>query len=275
MQDILNKTIESVKYINEQINITPEIAIILGSGLGPLADVVTERVEIPYSDIPNFPVSKVEGHSNKLIIGKIYGRDVLVMQGRFHYYEGYSIDEVAFPIKVFAMLGIRNLIVSNAAGGLNPRFKVGDLMLITDHINIAGLSPLRGENYKEFGERFPSMTNAYSDRLISLAKEIVSLKKDGVNIKLQEGVYAFMPGPQYETKAEVKMLKTLGADAVGMSTVPEVISATHSGMEVLGISCITNECSTDTPPSHEEVIEAAKKAESSFITLVMNIIKDM
>ena len=191
------------------------------------------------------------------------------------YTEGYSIDEVAFPIKVFAMLGIRKLIVSNAAGGLNPRFKVGDLMLITDHINIAGLSPLRGENYKEFGERFPSMTNAYSDRLISLAKEIVSLKKDGVNIKLQEGVYAFMPGPQYETKAEVKMLKTLGADAVGMSTVPEVISATHSGMEVLGISCITNECSADTPPSHEEVIEAAKKAESSFITLVMNIIKDM
>ena len=263
MQDILNKTIESVKYINEQINITPEIAIILGSGLGPLADVVTERVEIPYSYIPNFPV------------WKIYGRDVLVMQGRFHYYEGYSIDEVAFPIKVFAMLGIRKLIVSNAAGGLNPRFKVGDLMLITDHINIAGLSPLRGENYKEFGERFPSMTNVYSDRLISLAKEIASLKKDGVSINLQEGVYAFMPGPQYETKAEVKMLKTLGADAVGMSTVPEVISAAHSGMEVLGISCITNECSAITPPNHEEVIEAAKKAESSFITLVMNIIKDM
>lgn len=275
MQDILKKVIESVNYINSKINIAPEIAIILGSGLGPLADVVTEKVEIPYGEIPNFPVSKVEGHSNKLIVGKIYGRDVLVMKGRFHYYEGYSIDEVAFPIKVFAMLGINKLIVSNAAGGLNPRFKVGDLMLITDHINIAGLSPLRGENYKEFGERFPSMSNAYSTRLIDLAKEIASSRKDGVKINLQEGVYAFMPGPQYETKAEVKMLRTLGADAVGMSTVPEVISAAHSHIEVLGISCITNECLAVNPPNHEEVIEAARNAESGFITLVMNIIKDM
>lgn len=275
MQDILSKAIESASYINGKIDFMPEIAVILGSGLGMLADVVTDRVEIPYSDIPNFPSSSVVGHSNKLIIGKIYDRNVLVMQGRFHYYEGYAIDEVAFPIKVFAMLGISKLIVSNAAGGLDRKFKVGDLMLIEDHINISGLSPLRGPNHVELGERFPSMTGAYSPRLIELAKKTASSKELTKKIELKEGVYAFMPGPQYETKAEIKMLTTLGADAVGMSTVPEVISAAHSGIEVLGISCITNLCFGNTVPNHQEVVDAADKVKEDFVTLVMRIIKEM
>lgn len=273
MQDMLSKVLEATSYINDRIEEMPEIAIILGSGLGPLANEVTDRVEIPYSEIPNFPSSNVEGHANRLIVGKIYDKNVIVMQGRFHYYEGYSIEEVAFPIKVFTMLGVSKLIVSNAAGGLNKRFKHGDLMLITDHINISGLSPLRGKNHSELGERFPSMTNAYSDRLISIAKQVANSKELTKKIDLKEGVYAFMPGPQYETKAEIKMLSTLGADAVGMSTVPEVISAVHSGIEVLGISCITNLCFSTVPPTHEEVIEVAQKVEEDFKMIVMKIIK--
>lgn len=322
MQDYFSKVLESVTYINEKINEMPEIAIILGSGLGKLADEVTDRVEIPYSEIPNFPISKVEGHENKLIIGKIYNKQVIVMQGRFHYYEGYEMDEVTFPIKVFALLGVSKLIVSNAAGGLNPSFKVGDLVLITDHINICGLSPLRGENYSEFGVRFPGMKDAYSPRLIALAKEQykkmeeerasankVSFKdkllgsnkksvdkaendllidesiakeyadiivdESDISINLKEGVYAFMPGPQYETRAEIKMLTTLGADCVGMSTVPEVISAAHSGIEVLGISCITDECNLDISPNHEDVIKAADRVSENFKAFVVKIISAM
>ena len=276
MEDILSKSIESAKYISEKINnVIPEVGVILGSGLGKLANEVTDRIEIPYKDIPNFPSSSVEGHSNKLIIGKIYDKRVIVMQGRFHYYEGYSLDEVTFPIKVFAMLGVSKLFVSNAAGGLNKKFKVGDLMLINDHINISGLSPLRGKNYSELGTRFPSMTNAYSPRLISLAKKVANSKELTKKIKIHEGVYAFMPGPQYETKAEIKMLSVIGADSVGMSTVPEVISAVHSGMEVIGMSCITNLCFATTPPNHDEVLNATKKAEENFKILVMKIIREM
>lgn len=277
MEDIFSKALEASAYINERIGAMPEIGIILGSGLGPLADEVTDRIEIPYGEIPNFPSSKVEGHSNKLIFGKIYNKNVIVMKGRFHYYEGYSIDEVAFPIKVFAMLGVSKLIVSNAAGGINKKFKTGDLMLITDHINISGLSPLRGKNSSELGERFPSMTYAYSPRLIDLAKKVASSKDLTKRIELQEGVYAFMPGPQYETKAEIKMLSTIGADAVGMSTVPEVISAVHSGIDVLGISCITNICSSTVSvvPNHKEVLDVASKVEEDFKTLVMKVIKEI
>lgn len=311
MEDIFSKAIESSLYINERIDCIPDIAIILGSGLGSLADEVTDKVEISYDEIPNFPSSTVEGHSGKLIVGKIYGKDVVVMQGRFHYYEGYNMDEVTFPIRVFTLLGVTKLIVTNAAGGINRKFKAGDLMLITDHINISGLSPLRGKNYSEFGERFPSMTDAYSPRLIELAKKVANAKELERKINLQEGVYAFMPGPQYETKAEIKMLSTLGADAVGMSTVPEVISASHSGIEVLGISCITNLCfansqlfgkkdslddkkneelsdeeimkelndetisDTSTSPTHMEVLNVAKSVENDFKTLVMKIIKEI
>lgn len=292
MNNILQKASEAAAYINSKITKKPNIAIILGSGLGLLANEVYEdRIEIPYSEIPNFPVSKVEGHGNKLIIGKIYDKDVIIMQGRFHYYEGYDMDEVTFPIRVFALLGIESLIVSNAAGGINKKYKPQDLMLITDHINISGLSPLRGKNEDAFGTRFPSMTNIYSKRLINLAKEVASLKafddmfdkkamkiaKDSEDLKinLQEGVYAFMPGPQYETTAEIKMLTILGADAVGMSTVPEVVVAVHSGIEVLGISCITNVTGTGSIPTHEEVLENASKVEEKFKTLIMRIIMKM
>ena len=293
MQDIFGKTLETVAYINERINkMQPEIAIILGSGLASsnenilnefgdeekdisIADMVTNRVEISYDEIPNFVSSSVEGHENKLIFGKIYEKNIVIMKGRFHYYEGYDMDVVTFPIRVFAMLGVSKLIVTNAAGGLNKNFKVGDLMLITDHINISGLSPLRGENVSGFGERFPSMIDAYSPRLISIAKEASNSKELMEKVSFKEGVYAYMPGPQYETRAEIKMLNTLGADAVGMSTVPEVISAVHSGIEVLGIACITNLFNSNVPPSHEEVIEATRGVKSKFNSVVMKIIKDM
>lgn len=296
MEDIFAKVLEASAYINERIDAIPEIGIILGSGLGPLADEVTDKVEIPYEEIPNFPSSKVEGHSNKLIIGKIYDKSVIVMKGRFHYYEGYSMDEVTFPIRVFAMLGVEKLIVTNAAGGIDKKFKLGDLMLINDHINISGLSPLRGTNISQFGPRFLGMTNAYSDRLIEVAKKKASsIKMEAVTkeddeilddtakkvkklinkINVREGVYAFMPGPQYETKAEIKMLSTLGASAVGMSTVPEVIAACHSGMEVLGVSCITNLCFSSNPPTHDEVIEVASLVEESFKTFIVEVIKEI
>jgi len=275
MQDYLSKVLESVSFINQKINEMPEIAIILGSGLGSLAEEVTDRIEIPYQDIPNFPASKVDGHGNRLIIGKIYDKKVIVMQGRFHYYEGYEMDEVTFPIKVFALLGVSKLIVSNAAGGLNKKLKRGDLMLITDHINISGLSPLRGDNISEFGVRFPGMKGAYSSRLIEIAKEQAKAKDLASKIELKEGVYAFMPGPQYETNAEIKMLTMIGADAVGMSTVPEVISAVHSGIEVLGITCITDECYSSESPNHEKVVEVANQVSDRFRTLVMKIIMAM
>ena len=318
MQDYFSKVMEAVSYINERIQEMPEIAIILGSGLGALADEVTERVEIPYHEIPNFPESKVMGHGNKLIIGKIYQKNVVVMQGRFHYYEGYEMDEVTFPIKVFALLGVSKLIVSNAAGGLNQSFKRGDLVLIKDHINLCCETPLRGDNVQEFGQRFPGMRDAYSPRLIQLAKEqYEKLKKednfysksikerifgsskkasnkeneidselaqeyadiigeeDDISFELREGVYAFMPGPQYETMAEIKMLTILGADCVGMSTVPEVISAVHSGIEVLGITCITDECYSEVSPNHEDVVKVANKASKGFKVFVMSIIQAM
>lgn len=292
MNNILQKASEAAGYINSKISKKPKIAIILGSGLGTLGNEIYEdRIEIPYAEIPNFPVSKVYGHENKLIVGKIYDKDVIIMQGRFHYYEGYDMEEVTFPIRVFALLGIESLIVSNAAGGINKKFKAQDLMVINDHINISGISPLRGTNEEAFGTRFPSMTNAYSKRLINLAKEVASLEAFGdmfdkkamriakgsedLKIDLQEGVYAFMPGPQYETCAEVNMLNILGADAVGMSTVPEVITAVHSGIEVLGISCITNVAGGKNVPSHEEVIENASKVEEKFKTLIMRILMKM
>lgn len=292
INDILKKASEAAGYIRDKIGVQPKIGIVLGSGLGSLADeIYEERIEIPYSEIPNFPISKVVGHGNKLIIGKIYDKDVIIMQGRFHYYEGYDMDEVTFHIRVFALLGVETLIVTNAAGGINTKFKPQDLMVIKDHINICGVSPLRGENEEIFGERFPSMTNAYSDRLINLLKDVASFRafdeeldkkamrkiKDGydLTIDLQEGVYAFMPGPQYETPAEVNMLRVVGADAVGMSTVPEVIVARHMGIEVLGISCITNVIGNAENPNHKEVVENAGMAEEKFKNLIMRLLMKM
>jgi purine-nucleoside phosphorylase len=270
MQDVLEKATQSSSFIRRQILKSPEIAIILGSGLGALANEIQDKIEIPYTTIPNFPISRVIGHENKLIYGTIYGKNVIAMQGRFHYYEGYSMQEVAFPIKVFSLLGVSKLIVSNAAGGINKKFKPGDLMIINDHIKFSDASPLIGNNVDEFGTRFPDMGQAYSLRLRELAWKIAKEQK----ISLEEGVYAFMPGPQYETPAEIVMLSILGADAVGMSTVPEVISAVHSGIEVFGISCITNSTGVG-HVSHDDVIVAANSAEEKFKNLIMELVNQM
>lgn len=291
MKDILLEASEAARYILENSTVKPRIAIILGSGLGGLADeVVEERVEIPFSKIPHFKTPTVVGHSGKMILGKIYDKDVIIMQGRLHYYEGYDMSDVIFPVRVFALLGVRELIISNAAGGINKKFNPTDIMLITDHINVAGISPLRGKNEEGFGERFPDMSEAYSLRLRNIAKMATDFSESDINFKdklfgikddydskieLKEGVYAYMTGPQYETPAEIKMLEVIGADAVGMSTVPEVIAANHIGIEVLGISCITNVTGSGIVQSHEEVIENADKVADKLKRLVMRIIRIM
>lgn len=291
MKDILLEASEAARYILENSTVKPRIAIILGSGLGGLADeVVEERVEIPFSKIPHFKTPTVVGHSGKMILGKIYDKDVIIMQGRLHYYEGYDMSDVIFPVRVFALLGVRELIISNAAGGINKKFNPTDIMLITDHINVAGISPLRGKNEEGFGERFPDMSEAYALRLRNIAKMATDFNESDINFKdklfgikddydskieLKEGVYAYMTGPQYETPAEIKMLEVIGADAVGMSTVPEVIAANHIGIEVLGISCITNVTGSGIVQSHEEVIENADKVADKLKRLVMRIIRIM
>lgn len=266
----IEKMEQSAAFIRSKIEMQPEIAAVLGSGLGVLADEVEDAVEINYADIPHFPVSTVEGHAGKLVIGKLEGKAVMVMKGRFHYYEGYGMDEVAFPIRVMKLLGINNLLVTNAAGGINKKFEPGDLMLIKDHIKFFSESPLRGKNIEAFGPRFNDMSDCYTAALRETAKEIAY----GLGLVLQEGVYGFMPGPSYETPAEIKMLDVLGADAVGMSTVPEVIVATHAGMKVLGISCISNMAAgiLDQPLHHEEVMETAESVKEKFLTLVRAII---
>lgn len=270
MEDIYIKAVESAEYIKSVIKEKPQIGIVLGSGLGPLADDLDNPIEIDYKDIPNFPVSTVEGHAGKLIFGSLSGKKVLVMKGRFHYYEGYDVANVVFPIRVFKLLGIENLLVTNAAGGINESFKSGALMLIKDHISFFVPSALRGKNISEFGTRFPDMSEAYNKSLIAMAKK--AAKEEGVAV--QEGVYAFAQGPMYETPAEIRAFRIMGADAVGMSTVPEVITARHAGMKVLGISCITNMAAgiLDKPLNHLEVMETAKAVEKGFTKLVKRII---
>ena len=244
---------------------SPKTAIILGTGLGQLASEITDKSEIPYTDIPNFPVSTVEGHSGKLIFGKLGGVDILAMQGRFHFYEGYSMKEVTFPVRVMYELGIKTLFVSNAAGGMNPAFKIGDLMVITDHINFFPEHPLRGKNFPT-GPRFPDMHQTYDPLLIKMAYDIAREK----GIPVQHGVYVGVQGPTFETPAEYKMYRILGGDAVGMSTVPEVIVAHHCGIRTFGVSVITDLGGFDDPVevSHEEVQEAANKAQP-FMTEIM------
>ncbi|HHV99266.1 MAG TPA: purine-nucleoside phosphorylase [Clostridiaceae bacterium] len=270
--DKLDRIKEAASYIKSKLNNKPQVAIILGSGLGPFADQIENAVVIDYKDIPGFPVSTVEGHAGKLVCGTISGKNVLAMKGRFHYYEGYEISQVVFHIRVFKMLGINDILVTNAAGGINTEFTPGDLMLITDHISFFAPSPLRGANIDEFGPRFPDMCEAYSKKLISIA-ENVAWK---LNINIKKGVYAFAQGPMFETPAEIRALRILGADAVGMSTVPEVITARHAGMRVLGISCITNMAAgiLDQPLNHEEVMITAKNVENNFSTLVKSIIEN-
>ena len=248
----------------------PQTAIILGTGLGRLADEIVIEQEIPYSEIPNFPQSTVEGHSGKLLLGKLGGKDVLAMQGRFHFYEGYSMREVTFPVRVMYELGIQTLFVSNAAGGTNPSFSVGDIMIITDHINFFPEHPLRGKNFPT-GPRFPDMHEAYDKNLIALADTIAQEK----GIKVQHGVYVGTQGPTFETPAEYRMFARLGADAVGMSTIPEVIVANHCGIKVFGVSIITDLGGFDNPVevSHEEVQVAANKVQPLMTDIMREMIK--
>ena len=248
---------------------TPETAIILGTGLGSLVNEITDKYEIEYKDIPNFPLSTVEGHSGKLIFGKLGNKEIMAMQGRFHFYEGYSMKEVTFPVRVMRELGIKTLFVSNAAGGMNPDFLIGDLMIINDHINFFPEHPLRGKNIP-YGDRFPDMSAAYDKKLIAMAKEIAAEK----GIRVVEGVYLGTQGPTFETPAEYRMFHRMGGDAVGMSTVPEVIVARHCGIRVFGISVITDlgvegivvEC------SHEEVQKAADEAQPKMTTIFREIV---
>lgn len=263
---MLSKIQETADFLKERISTFPNVGIILGTGLGNLVTQITEKNEIPYETIPNFPVSTVEGHSGKLIFGKLGGVDVLAMQGRFHYYEGYDMKQVTFPVRVMKALGIETLLVSNASGGMNPDFEIGDLMIITDHINLFPEHPLRGKNLPELGTRFPDMSEAYSKELISKAKTIAAAH----NIKVVEGVYVGTTGPTFETPAEYRYFRIIGGDAVGMSTVPEVIVANHAGMRCFGISIITD---LGVPGkivevTHEEVQEIGNKVQP-LMTLIM------
>lgn len=262
---MLAKIQETASFIRERMQTSPETAIILGTGLGSLVNEITEKYEIKYEDIPNFPVSTVEGHSGKLIFGKLGNKDIMAMQGRFHYYEGYSMKEVTFPVRVMRELGIKTLFVSNAAGGMNPDFEIGDLMVITDHINHFPEHPLRGKNI-DYGPRFPDMSEAYSRQLISQAKAIAEEK----DIHIVEGVYVGVSGPTFETPAEYKLYRIFGGDAVGMSTVPEVIVAKHCGIRVFGMSVITDLGVEGkiVEVTHEEVQQAADKAQP-FMTEIM------
>ena len=260
-----SKIKETVEWLKSRMSATPTTAIVLGTGLGRLAEEISIIAAFDYKDIPNFPVSTVEGHSGKLLLGKLGGKDILAMQGRFHFYEGYSMKEVTFPVRVMYELGIKTLFVSNAAGGTNPQFKIGDIMVITDHINYFPEHPLRGKNIPT-GPRFPDMHEAYDHDLINLADAIAAEQ----GIRLQHGVYIGTQGPTFETPAEYRMFRTFGADAVGMSTVPEVIVARHCGIRVFGVSIITDLGGFDNPVevSHEEVQIAANEAQPIMTALM-------
>ena len=266
---MLERIQETAAFLKGKIHTHPETAIILGTGLGSLVNEITDRYEIGYESIPNFPVSTVEGHSGKLIFGKLGNKDIIAMQGRFHYYEGYAMSEVTFPVRVMRELGIKYLFVSNAAGGMNPDFGIGDLMIITDHINFFPEHPLRGKNIT-YGPRFPDMSEAYDKGLIRQAEQIAEEK----GIKVQHGIYIGTQGPTYETPAEYKMFRILGADAVGMSTVPEVIVANHCGIRVFGISVITDLGVEGkiVEVTHEDVQKAADEAQPLMTTIMRELI---
>lgn len=264
---------EAKSFIEEKCLTAPEFGIILGTGLGRLADDIDIDIEIPYEHIPNFPVATVEAHAGKLIAGTLSDKKVLVMQGRFHYYEGYSMQQIVFPVRIMKFLGIHNLIISNAAGGINPIFSPGTIMAITDHINLLGDNPLIGPNDDRIGPRYPDMSEPYSHELLELVSSIALESK----IPLAKGVYAAMAGPCLETRAEYRMLKTLGADAVGMSTVPEVIAAAHAGIKVLGLSVITDACLPDAleAVNIEKIIATANRAEPKLVKLIKKVLKKL
>lgn len=266
------KLAEARHYLVERLNTMPDLGIILGSGLGGFAELVENQVSIPYREIPHFPVSTVEGHAGRFVFGQVHGKNVAVMQGRFHYYEGYNMGEVTFPVRVMQVLGATGLIVTNAAGGINPSYRPGDLVLIKDHLNLMGDNPLRGENLSSLGPRFPDLSEAYDlDWRRKAMHAAVELKME----QLQEGVYAALSGPSYETPAEIRYLRAIGADLVGMSTVPEVIAANHGGMRVLGISCVTNMAAGVLPQklSHAEVMETTERIGKQFVRLLQGIVR--
>ncbi len=262
---------EAVSFIKERLPINPEYLLILGTGLGELAEKMTIELELPYKDIPHFPVSTVESHTGKLLMGYLGGKRVMAMQGRFHYYEGYSMNQIVFPIRVAKMLGIQTLLVSNACGGLNPNFQRGDIMLINDHINFLGDNPLIGANDPDLGPRFPDMSQPYTKHLLIAANQ-VALDE---GIKIHQGVYLAVSGPMLETKAEYRYMRQLGADVVGMSTVPEVIAAVHMGMKVLGISVITDECFPDSlePVSLDDLLNSAAMAKPQLTRIVVGMLE--
>lgn len=269
----LNKIQESVIYIKSKINIIPSVGIILGSGLGEMADTLEDMVVIKYSEVPNLPESTVKGHKGQFVFGKLQGKDVVIMQGRFHYYEGNKMEDIVLPVYIMKYLGVETLVVTNAAGGVNMSFKPGDLMLIKDHVNLAFNNPLMGKNDENIGVRFPDMSSAYDKELINLAKSAAETLK----IQVQEGTYFMFTGPTYETPAEIKMTRILGGDAVGMSTVPEVIAARHCGIKVLGISCITNMAAgiLNQGLNHEEVIEVSNRVKDKFISLINEFVRKL
>lgn len=259
------------EYIKSMMKTSPDTALMLGSGLGLLADEVSQAVRIPYADIPYFPVSTAPGHAGVMTLGRLQGRDVLVMGGRFHYYEGYEMESIAFPVRVMHELGVKNLVLTNAAGGVNLSFKPGNLMIISDHVNMTGQNPLRGPNDPSLGTRFPDVGNLYDKRLRSILLKVA--QENGIDCR--SGVYAWMTGPSFETPAEIRMLRTLGADAVGMSTVPEAITAHHCGIRVAGVSCISNMAAgvLDQKVTEEEVLEITQRVKGSFSALIRGFLE--
>ena len=264
--DLTAKILSAADYIKKQTDLRPDIGLVLGSGLGDYADTLEETVRIPYSQIPNFPVPTVPGHSGAMVFGKKCGQTVVVLQGRIHYYEGLPQKEITLPIRVLAALGVKTVVLTNACGGVNLSFKPGDLMLISDHINFSGSNPLIGANLDTFGPRFPDMSDLYTASIRAAIKE----KAAAAGIQLQEGVYAMYSGPNYETPAEIRMFRIMGADTVGMSTVPEALVAGHCGLQVVGISCITNMAAGILPVklSHAEVMETADLVHDKFQKLL-------
>lgn len=272
MKNYLQSIQETAEFIKNKLPQTPEIAIVLGSGLGGLIEEVENAIEVDYKDIPHFPVTTIAGHAGKLVVGFLGGKYILAMKGRFHYYEGNDVLTVVFPIRVFQKLGIQNLFVTNAAGGVNRNFSAGDLMIITDHLSFNAPSALHGPNLEEFGTRFPDMSEVYAKDLVSVAEHAAQT----LGFTIQKGVYAYTKGPNYETPAEIRMLEKLGADAVGMSTVPETMVARHGQMKTLGVSCITNMAAgiLEQPLSHQEVFETAEKTGKQFQRLVVKILEN-
>ena len=271
MENLLKKIEETLKVIRKATKDNYPVGIILGTGLGGLVKEINIEHEIDYANLPHFSLSTVESHKGKLIFGSIGNKKVVAMQGRFHYYEGYTMQQIVYPVRVMKFLGVETLLVSNACGGMNPQYRRGDVMIMVDHINLLGDNPLIGKNYEELGPRFPDMSEAYSNELISLAEEVALDNK----IKIQKGVYVAVPGPNLETRAEYRFLRNTGADVVGMSTIPENIAANHMGMKVLGFSIITDECFPESlkPVNVEEIIAAAMAAEPKMTLIMKEVIK--